>query len=1348
MLFHFRLSKSKLFFCFLIFFSFTAFSQLPKGLIVDPSSSLSGRKILDPNLDGWISATGAAFISQDSSESEIIFKKLIPFNGEPNSDLGAGPNCGYTDYVFSTTPGLTTAIGMYLDANNNWIFRLRLSRLLPNSKSYSVLIDTDGKIGSSGPNADPDYCIGNPGFEIELLLSTANPGGMYVYDVNNNTLTSTQKVLYVGHTNYQRSIAKSTECGDEDAFLDFYIPFSDLIYSGSGISSTSTPLRFAITDNMSANQSTIGHLSNISDLWGTNKTNELGLIEVIEAFTPTCASCTPGKVRTSCPTITTQVGIGATSVSGTGTNGDTIKLYKLHNATTRIPNTSTYAIVSGGTWTISGLTGIIAGDTIGATATGVGKAESINNCDLTPVQACGVVAPLSSGFISANGKGICGAAGAGINNALIQVYQNGARIYPTQGISADTNTVINDGSFQWKANASESNCNSGSNILSGNGLVTQVVNGCESAPICVNFSGSSTQTTAPAITTNPIINGTTPIAGTCVSGARIYLYADGVQIGTVVGTTTWSITPSPTILTGQVITAKAQLGTTQCLSDASTSRTATRISVAPAITSTSCGSSVVSGTSTEATGTRIRLYKNGTIMNAGAGDSTTVSADGTWTTTVATSLANNDVITARTRITGGTLSVASAGVTYKSQTSIGSLTLTNPITDAATSVGGNVTAGQTVSLYIDGFLETTTVGSGGTWSITGLTLFDGNVLKVTTTSGSSCESNPTSNVTVTCVTPSDPAVTSAVSTCQGSVATGIVITSSQIGVIYALYDGSTPFGTAVVGTGGSVELSSGIITSSKTLTVKAFKAGSSCTRDLSQSVSVTMLAADSTWRGVVSTNWFDPRNWCLGGNIPTATTKVKILSSGTYMPVIDAANAVCDTMIIYSGSTVTTSGSFNLDVYGSWINNGGTFTANSGTVSFKGTEAIYIGGTDSTTFNSITVNLTGTTGNDSILLKQPTTMTGLLTLTDGRINTTTTNILNLTSTASSIGGNDTLTISFVDGPMTKAGTTAFTFPVGDGTLYAPIATGTPTSSTTFRAQYFETAYTNTTSMASSPTPVLGGVSLTEYWQLDRTAGSGDATVRLYWDNTNNGSSISSCPDLRVGYYNGSDWTNPSDSCTVLGTGCPSPTGAGTIETDNNLTSFGTFTFGTLGAAPLPVKLIAFNGKCKEKDVVLKWTTASELNNDYFTLERGTNGTDVKPIATIKGSGTSNQLLNYQFIDTRAIGENKPEAVLFYRLKQTDFDGKFEYSNFITVKNCNDNPQEIVLYPNVSSGTVQLNNHEIVTSIEVYNSLGGLVYASEISNPKAEIFLDLPIGMYYYFLKNEDELVGKGKLMIK
>jgi hypothetical protein len=95
---------------------------------------------------------------------------------------------------------------------------------------------------------------------------------------------------------------------------------------------------------------------------------------------------------------------------------------------------------------------------------------------------------------------------------------------------------------------------------------------------------------------------------------------------------------------------------------------------------------------------------------------------------------------------------------------------------------------------------------------------------------------------------------------------------------------------------------------------------------------------------------------------------------------------------------------------------------------------------------------------------------------------------------------------------------------------------------------------------------------------------------------------------------------------------------------------------------LPVSLIFFEAARAGTSVELTWATASEENNDYFTVERSTDGRNFDPILTQKGAGNSHTRIDYKDADMQA-----PTGTIYYRLKQTDFDGKFSYSNLVTVK---------------------------------------------------------------------------------
>lgn len=101
-----------------------------------------------------------------------------------------------------------------------------------------------------------------------------------------------------------------------------------------------------------------------------------------------------------------------------------------------------------------------------------------------------------------------------------------------------------------------------------------------------------------------------------------------------------------------------------------------------------------------------------------------------------------------------------------------------------------------------------------------------------------------------------------------------------------------------------------------------------------------------------------------------------------------------------------------------------------------------------------------------------------------------------------------------------------------------------------------------------------------------------------------------------------------------------------------------FTLGTINVSqtPLPIELKNFEVKVQTKGVAINWTTASETNNDFFTIQRSSDGQEFEDLFHIQGAGNSSELLAYDTIDWQPLAGRS-----FYRLKQTDFDGKYSFS---------------------------------------------------------------------------------------
>jgi hypothetical protein len=134
---------------------------------------------------------------------------------------------------------------------------------------------------------------------------------------------------------------------------------------------------------------------------------------------------------------------------------------------------------------------------------------------------------------------------------------------------------------------------------------------------------------------------------------------------------------------------------------------------------------------------------------------------------------------------------------------------------------------------------------------------------------------------------------------------------------------------------------------------------------------------------------------------------------------------------------------------------------------------------------------------------------------------------------------------------------------------------------------------------------------------------------------------------------------------------------------------------------LPVKLIAFNAVLDNRKVNCTWETASEINNNYFTVERSTDGSHFESIGRVKGKGNTNTNTRYSFID------NNPFAgISYYRLKQTDFDNTYTYSTIQRVGSSEKLNSTISLYYENNNPIVKINAEVASNAIIELISLAG------------------------------------------
>lgn len=141
----------------------------------------------------------------------------------------------------------------------------------------------------------------------------------------------------------------------------------------------------------------------------------------------------------------------------------------------------------------------------------------------------------------------------------------------------------------------------------------------------------------------------------------------------------------------------------------------------------------------------------------------------------------------------------------------------------------------------------------------------------------------------------------------------------------------------------------------------------------------------------------------------------------------------------------------------------------------------------------------------------------------------------------------------------------------------------------------------------------------------------------------------------------------------------------------------------LGSSALPVTYTNFTATCNDKGALVKWTTGTELNDDYFELQRSKDGNDWITVTKVKAIGNSTIETNYQIIDVLG-------GTSLYRLKQYDLNGNFNYSS-ITKNSCDNRSREISIYPVPANDILHVvikTDKTLKIPLEIYDALGRLI----------------------------------------
>ena len=775
------------------------------GLIVRPAGG-NGVTALNTNGDGYSALTTAGFTTDDIVQSELAYKVVPATFVEPTGDLSTGPSGGYTDIV-TRVDG--SGFYMFKDATNIY-FRLRIGGIISGSKGYSALIDTDGKMGASGPYADPNYVApsgsspGNPGFEYEVQLQTNFQVAVYSID---GTATPGAPAVYPLSSNSQISVALSTDGNNPDYFYDWYVPLTAI-----GSPASIRTLATTVSSPNSAFQGTRSDIYGINDALFANTAgawqtviNALPSIN-LSSFTiinPTC---------TAAPTVNSPVTTGAlVAVTGGWTRMDagkpslaTITLYK--NGILAGTTTCT----SGATWSITVAT-IANGDVFYAKALAAGESQCLQSNNVTAT-AC-VTPPATPVLTCGSLKGISGSIPSTASGNTVLVY-----LVPTTNASPSSNLVSSGLNITYPTTTSfayyTNGCSGGSNnVATGTYMIVTQNGSCVSSPAFVCIASGSSGTPPPlsanALTlTQPIYPTNTSVSGTgAASGDVLRLYINGQYQTSISATGSAFSFSGLTLNAGDQLIVYSQTGTA-CMTQSATF-TVSCFTPAPVITTNTTGNLLSGATSISGTsaypGASVQLYKGTAPSGVATGTAATVNSSGVWTVAV-TALVSADNYYAIQTVSGCASAASSAATVLTAATCP---SISGSYTDASTTVTGNMPSSftGTIRLYQDGALIGSQAISAATaWSITTAagTLYYNGVLTATAQAAGGAESSGCSGTTVGCTSAATPSITPTSSTITSGQTVTYTVSNVAAGNWYALLDNSgISYATSLYKTSGS-----------------------------------------------------------------------------------------------------------------------------------------------------------------------------------------------------------------------------------------------------------------------------------------------------------------------------------------------------------------------------------------------------------------------------------------------------------------------------------------------------------------------------------------------------------------
>ncbi len=453
--------------------------------------------------------------------------------------------------------------------------------------------------------------------------------------------------------------------------------------------------------------------------------------------------------------------------------------------------------------------------------------------------------------------------------------------------------------------------------------------------------------------------------------------------------------------------------------------------------------------------------------------------------------------------------------------------------------------------------------------------------------------------------------------------------------------------------------------------------------------------SSTTWLGTTN-NWNTSGNWSNG--VPTNAVKALFTAGAANYPAVFSSPTAATLEI---GTGVTLSLPANLTLVGGVKNDGVVVLNNAGF--FQGLGSLEWKGTGSVNFTGTSVSFFyGKTFTNSLILNADVNTFYNLTVPSV---TFISGKLNLNNKKSTITDANTTAISganansyFYGGILERKinGTGIYEFPVGSSTNFQSATVnanglvGVTNIGVTHNSGAVTGTTPNTTSGAVPITGALNGGWFSINTNAQPTAGNYNVTLQIK-GSTNTVSN--------VGNYTVIKRNNSTSTWAVAGAYSLATLNSGTVTATNiGLTNFSDFAIG-IGASVLPVTLSSFTATEKNGTAILNWTTASELNNKGYNIQRSSDGVTFTNIGFVNGKGNSTINTRYSFTDFNpAVGIN------YYRLQAVDFDGKSTLSKIESIE-IKILINAISFYPNPTSSVLNIVNNNKISSLELFDISG-------------------------------------------